>query len=354
MTPIPDIRPLPNHRTLPTALASATAVPRRLALRCGCAATASLWALAAGHPVHAQPAANPLRILCSGPAGSIPDIVARRVAEQLVRHTPQGALVDNRPGAAGQIAINALKASAPDGATVLLAQGAVATVYPYLYTRLAYDPITDLQPLTTAGEMTLALAVGPAVPGSVGTVQELVEWMRGNPKLANVASPGTGTLPHLLEVMLFRQADVPWQHVVYAGGPPAMVDLLGGQVAALVLPEGLFRQHKAAGRLRVLATSGAQRSLYFPEVATFVEQSHRDLVVREWFAFFMPARVPAATVDAVSLALRQAIARPDLVAAFADSGMSAVASTPAALARRIAQEQRYWQPIILAAGVKAD
>lgn len=339
-----------------TAFRSVTAT-RRLALRYGCAAAASLWGLAASRPASAQASASPLRIVCSGPAGSIPDIVARRVAEQLTRQYPQypqGAVVDNRPGAAGQIAINALKAATPDGATVLLAQGAIATVYPYLYSKLAYDPIIDLQPVSMAGEMTLALAVGPAVPSSVTTVQELMDWMRSYPQLANVASPGTGTLPHLLEVMLFREANVPWQHVVYAGGPPAMIDLLGGQIAALVLPEGLFRQHKATGKLRVLATSGAQRSSYFPDVATFVEQRYRSLVVREWFAFFMPARVPPGTIEAVSLSLQQALARPELIAAFADSGMLAVASTPHALGSRIAQEQRYWQPIILANGVTAQ
>ena len=343
-----------STHTTHTTQTTPTTASRRQALRYGCAASASLFGLAVAWPTLAQPAINQLRILCSGPAGSIPDIVARRAAEQLTRQYPQGAIVDNRPGAAGQIAVNALKASAPDGATILLAQGAVATVYPYLYAKLAYDPVVDLQPLSMAGEMTLALAVGPAVPGSVTNIQELVDWMRSNPKLANVASPGTGTLPHLLEVMLFREANVPWQHVVYAGGPPALVDLLGGQIAVLVLPEGLFRQHKATGKLRVLATSGAQRSTYFPDVPTFVEQRFRSLVVREWFAFFAPARVQPAAIDALSLTLQQAIARPELAAAFADSGMLAVSSTPAALASRIAQEQRYWQPIILATGVKAE
>lgn len=343
-----------STETNATSAPRGTNASRRMALRYGCAAAASLYGLASGHSAFAQPSASQLRILCSGPAGSIPDIVARRVAEQLTRQYPQGAIVDNRPGAAGQIAVNALKASAPDGATVLLAQGVVATVYPYLYSKLAYDPIIDLQPLSMAGEMTLALAVGPAVPGSVTNIQELVDWMRSNPKLANVASPGTGTLPHLLETMLFREANVPWQHVVYAGGPPAMIDLLGGQIAALVLPEGLFRQHKATGKLRVMATSGVQRSTYFADVATFVEQRYPSLVVCEWFAFFMPARVPSSTIEAVSLSLQQAIARPELTAAFADSGMLAVSSTPAALASRIAQEQRYWQPIILATGVKAE
>ena len=323
---------------------------RRTWLRQGAAAAATLAGLRAG----AQSAVEQFHLLCSGPAGSIPDIVARRVAEQMGGRYAQRLTVENRPGAAGQIAVNALKAGPADGSTLLLAQGAVATVYPYLYAKLAYDPVIDLQPVSLAGEMTLALAVGPAVPESVRTVRELAAWMRLNPKLANVGSPGTGTLPHLLEAMLFREADAPWQHIVYSGGPPAMVDLLGGQIAALVLPEGLFRQHKATGRLRVLATSGATRSSYFPDVASFVEQGYRDLVVREWFAFFMAARVPVATLESTSQALRTAIAQPELSAAFAESGMLAASSTPAALAARIAAEQRYWEPIIRASGIRAE
>ncbi len=328
--------------------------PRRTFLRRGSAAIAALTGLGASQHLTAQTTLEQLHVLCSGPAGSIPDIVARRVADQLTGRYAQRLTVENRPGAAGQIAVNALKAAPADGSTVLLAQGAIATVYPYLYAKLAYDPVLDLQPVSLAGEMTLALAVGPAVPESVTNVRELAEWMRRYPKLANVGSPGTGTLPHLLEAMLFRAADAPWQHIVYAGGPPAMVDLLGGQIAALVLPEGLFRQHKATGRLRVLATSGATRSSYFPDVSSMVEQGFRDLVVREWFAFFMPARVPAATLESTSQALRVALARPELVAAFAESGMVAASSTPAALAARIAVEQRYWEPIIRTAGIKAE
>ena len=328
--------------------------PRRAFLRRSCAAITALTGAGFGRHALAQARVEHLHMLCSGPGGSIPDIVARRVAEQMGGRYAQRLTVENRPGAAGQIAVNALKSAPPDGSTVLLAQGAVATVYPYLYARLRYDPVLDLQPVSLASEMPIALAVGPAVPEPVRSVGELIDWMRRNPKLANAGSPGTGTLPHLLEAMLFREADVAWQHIVYAGGPPALNDLLGGQIAVLALPEGLFRQYKAAGRLRVLATSGATRSSYFPDVASLVEQGFPNLVVREWFAFFMAAHVPAATIEAVSQTLRAAIARPELVSAFADTGMLAASSTPQELAARIAAEQRYWQPIIGASGIRAE
>ena len=295
-----------------------------------------------------------LRLLCTGPAGSIPDTVARRSAEQLTGPHAKRVWVDNRPGAAGQIAVSALKAAPADGSTLLLAQGAVATIYPYLYPKLGYDPVLDLKPVSLAGEMTLGLAVGPAVPAAVTTVFELVDWMRRYPQLANVASPGTGTLPHLLAAMLFRQAGVDWQHIVYAGGPPALVDLMGGQVAALVLPEGLLRQHIASGRLRVLATSGAARTAQLPDVPSLAEAGYPGLVVREWFAFFMPGQASGGTVEAASLAVQQALARPELVRAFADLGMVAASSTPTALAARIAAEQRIWAPIVRATGIKVE
>ena len=302
----------------------------------------------------AQTLPGSLRILCSGPAGSIPDIVARRYAEQLSARYAGGAVVDNRVGAAGQIAVAALKQAPADGATVLLAQGAIATVYPYLYAKLAYDPAVDLKPVSTAAEATLGLAVGPAVPDSVVTLRDFVAWTRSNPKLANFGSPGIGTLPHLLGAVFFREAQVEAQHVAYPGGPPAMVDLMGGRLAALILPEGLLRQHHATGKLRVLATSGATRSAYMPDVASFAEQGFPGVVMREWFAFFMPGATPAQMVDSSSMSIRQAAANAPLVAALGETGMVAGASTPAAMAERMAVEQRYWQSAIRGTGIRVE
>jgi tripartite-type tricarboxylate transporter receptor subunit TctC len=326
---------------------------RRNVLRVGATALAALAALPRWRDAQAA-RDGAMHILCSGPAGSIPDLVARAVGEQLFATLGQRAVVDNRPGAAGRLSVSVLKAAPSDGSTLLLAQGAVAAVYPFLYARLGYDPAVDLQPVSLASEMSLGLAVGPAVPTEIATLAEFMDWLRRHPAAANVGSPGTGTLPHLLEAMLFHEAGVAWQHIAYAGGPAAVNGLLGGQIATLVLPEGLLRQHHGARRVRVLATSGPTRSAYLPDVPSFVEQGHPHLVVKEWFAFFAPGGTPKDTVTSLSAALQDAIARPELSATFAQAGMTAVSCSPSSLAARIAIEQRYWRPVLRAHGIKAE
>jgi len=326
---------------------------RRRVLRAGTMTVAALVALSFGRRSHAA-RDGVMRILCSGPAGSIPDLIARAVGEQLSVTLGQRVLIDNRPGAAGKLSVNALKAAPADGSTLLLAQGAIATVYPFLYAKLAYDPDLDLQPVSLASEMSLGLAVGPAVPAEIATLADFIDWLRRHPAAANVGSPGTGTLPHLLEVMLFHEAGVTWQHIAYSGGPPAVTDLLGGQISSLVLPEGLLRQHHAARRIRVLATSGPTRSAYLPDVPSFVEQGHQNLVVKEWFAFFARGGTSNDTVASLSVALQEAIARRELSAVFAQAGMTAVSCSPPSLSARIAVEQRYWKAVLRAHGINAD
>ncbi len=322
---------------------------RRLFLRTAGALAASTLA---PRPSWAQTAS--LRILCTNPAGSIPDSVARRYADQLGARYPGGVLVDNRPGAAGQIAVGALKQAAPDGATLLLASGAIATVYPYLYAKLGYDPAVDLKPVSVAAEATLALAVGSTVPARVRTLADFIDWSRAHPALSNYGSPGPGTLPHVLSAMLFRETKVEAQHVAYAGGPAAIVDLMGGRIASLVLAEGVLRPHHATGKLRVLATSGSTRSTFMPDVPTFVEQGHPRLAIREWFGFFMPGAASPSVVDATSQALRAVADNKALGTVLGDMGMLASTGTAAAMSERIATEQRYWRDVIDATGIRLE
>lgn len=324
---------------------------RREFLCAGTAIAAAMLIFGARESARANTPIETMQILCGAAAGSTPDIVARRVAEQLTGRYAKSTVVENRPGAAGRIAINALKSAPADGSTLLLAAVSISSLNPLLYETLGYDPDADVRPVSMVAEMPLALAVGPAVPDNVGTVHAFVDWMRSNPKLANIGSPGVGSLPHLLEAMLFRQVDVTWTHVPYPGGAPAVSAVLGGQIAAVILPEAVLGPQRSPGKLRILATSGAQRSLYMPDVPSLAEEGYRELVVLERFALFMSGRVPAAKIEAASQEVRQAVAQPDLTRAFATLGMAAVASTPAELAANIAAEKRSWEGVVRTMGI---
>ncbi len=298
-----------------------------------------------------------LRLICTGPPGSVPDILARRFGEELTGSFARQVVIDNRPGAAGRIAVQALKAAppdSPDSTTWLLAQGALASLYPMLYDKLAYDPARDLRPVSVAAEMALGVAVGPAVPGEVSGMRALVDWMRSHPASANAASPGAGTLPHILEAMLFDPPGLSWRHVPYPGGPPAMVALLGGQVAVLVLPEGLLLAQLPGGRLRMLGTSGSERSVFSPSVPTLAEQGYAGAVMREWFAFFLPGGASAASAEAASQAVRNVVARGELARTLQDAAMVAVHSTPAQLAARIESDREAWAPMLVRSGIRGD
>ncbi len=315
----------------------------------GGAAAAALWRT----PLATAQASTP-RILVGSSAGSIPDIVARRYAERLEARTGRPVLVENRVGAAGQVAIATLRSSLPDGNTLLLAPGAVATVYPAIYPRLGYDAAKDLVPMSLAAELHLALGVGPAVPESVKSVAEFVAWARATPEQPTFGSPGAGTPPHLLGALFASRAGIALRHVPYQGGPPAVADLMGGHISAVFLPEGLLRQQHAARLVRVLATSGTERSNFLPDVPTFVEQRFSDVVLREWFAFFLPGGASDATIERGAASVRQAASDAELTAALAGLAIVASASSPTQMADRIAAERQHWTPIIRAAGITVN
>ena len=219
---------------------------------------------------------------------SVPDIIARLFAEKISEAGAGTVLVENRTGAAGQLAISALLSAGDDGSTLLLAPGGIATMYPAIYTRLPYDPAHDLQAVAPAAELSLALGLGKAVPASVTTMTDYVGWARANPRKASIGSPGIGTPPHVLASLFATRSGIDALQVPYRGGPPAMNDLLGGRLSAVVLPEGLLQLHQATGAVRMVATSGNRRSRFSPDTPTFAEQGPPDVVLHEWFGTSPP------------------------------------------------------------------
>ncbi len=295
------------------------------------------------------------RIVVGFPPGSTPDALARRVAEKLVSlGYARAALVDNRPGAGGQIAVSNVKGAAPDGASILLTPMAILGVYPHTYKKLPYDPVADLTPVSMGATFDVGFAVGPAVPESVRTIPEFMAWCKANPAKASFGSPAPGSPLHFTGIMLGRAAGVELTHIGFRGTQAAIPDLLSGQLPALCGPLGEFLRHLPGGKVRVLGTSGAQRSRFTPNVATFVEQGFKDMALSEWHGFFLPAKASPEVVQKLNTVLRQALTAPDMVEGLAVFGLDPAPSTPAELASKLKADTERWGPIVKAIGFMAD
>lgn len=324
-------------------------ITRRGVLQTAAAAGASLASPAA---VRAQGPLDTLKIIVGYPPGGSADVVTRQLAERLAPAYARSIIVDNRPGAAGRIAIDALKTSPPDGRTLLLTPASTVTVYADIYRQLSYNPTTDLAPVSLAATFVHGLAVGPMVPAEVRTLAQFGEWSKANPAKASCGNPGEGSFPHFLTLVLAKALGAPIQPVPYRGGVPALADMMAGQLAALMLPDGSFLAYTKDNRVRVLATSGETRSPFYPDVPTFAEQGVKEIVVSEWFGLFAPAATPPAIVTRAADAIAKVVASKEIADAFANLGMVPKANTPAELAALIKAEGATWGPIIRSTGFK--
>lgn len=314
-------------------------------------------ALASGatfRPALAQSMPENLRIVCGFAPGGTSDTISRRIGERLAGNYARSVVVENRAGAGGRIAIDAVKAAPADGSVMLLTPGSMLFIYPHIYKQLSYNPFADLVPVSVAANIVHGLAVGPGVPDSVRNVADFVAWCKANPGKANYGSPAAGSTPHFIGTMIARSAGVPMTHIGFKGTQLAIVDMMGGQVPAVIGPDGEFLPHMKSGRVRMLATSGPRRSPYHPEVPTFAEQGLRDIQVQEWFGFFMPAKTPADAVNRAVNGIRAAQRNQSVLDAFNLMGLEAAHSTPSELAARLKADHDFWGPIVRATGFTAE
>lgn len=302
----------------------------------------------------AQAMPDNLRVVCGFAPGGTSDTISRRTADRLAGTYARNVVVENRAGAGGRIAIDAVKAATPDGTTLLLTPGSMLFIYPHIYKQLSYNPFTDLIPVSTAANIVHGIAVGPAVPDAVKTINDFIGWCKANPAKANYGSPAAGSTPHFIGSMIEKAAGVQMTHVGFKGTQLAIVDMMGGQIPAVIGPDGEFLPHIKSGRVRMLATSGPRRSQYHPEVATFAEQGLKDIVVQEWFGFFMPARTPVEIITRAANGIRAALRAQSVIDSFNLMGMEAAASTSAELAARLKSDYDFWQPIVKATGFTAE
>ncbi len=293
---------------------------------------------------------KPLKILVGYPAGGAVDVVARQVGEEL-RAAGYNAIVENRTGAAGQLATEAMLAAPADGSTIVMMPGGNATIFPHVYPKLRYA-LSDLAPLAGVCSFQFGLGVGPGTPAR--TLKEFVDWAKANPGKASYGTPGAGTAMHFMGVMFGRKAGIDLQHVPYRGGAAAMTDVLGGTIPALATTLPNLVTHHKSGKLRILAFSGDKPLPGLPGVPTFKEQGYPELQLTEVFALFASSKAPAAVQLELEKAIVAAARSPRLVAAIEKLEFDSDVRSSADLARHLKEDFERWGPVIKATGYTAE
>lgn len=312
------------------------------------------FALLAGPSVApAQPLDKPVRIVVGFPAGAGYDATARALADRLRGRYANVLLVDNRAGAGGRIAAEAVKTAAPDGLTMLLTPASPLVMYPHVYRNLAYDPLKDLIPVTALHNVHLGCAVGAQVPAK--NLKDYLAWVRQSPRNGTYATGGSGSMLHFLGMLLARESAVPLVHVPYRGGGPALQDLIGGQIPAACAPIGatLIPMHKA-GQIRVLAVADHKRMKNLPDVPTFAEQGFKSIELDEWVGVFLPAKTPRAVVNALNAALKEAMASPEMAQVLDLYQSEPEVTSPAEFAARVQRDHARWSVIVKQTGFTPD
>ncbi|WP_110959566.1 tripartite tricarboxylate transporter substrate-binding protein [Acidovorax sp. ST3] len=292
------------------------------------------------------------RIISGFPAGGTADALARRVGDRMRGQYAGAVMVDNKPGAGGQIGILNLRDSPADGTSLLITPSSMLSIYPYTYPKLRYT-LDDVAPVSLGAMFDHGLAVGPGVPDNVRTLADFLAWLQANPNNANYGSPGAGSMPHMVGVLLGQFTKIDMRHIAYRGTVPGMQDLLGGQIPAFWGPIGDYLQHSKGGKLRVLAIAGAKRSPFLPQVPTLTELGY-PLKVSEWYGFFLPGKASADTVKRASQALQSALVHPEVVDYGKQYGLEVRSSTAAQLAQMLKADADQWRGLIKQTGFTAE
>ena len=311
------------------------------------AAVAAATLVAAPAPAFAQMGEQTVRIVFPFAAGGSGDALARLIAEHLRTALNQPVIVENRTGAQGRLGVQAVKAAAPDGNTILLTPVAPMSVYQHVYKALAYDPVADFAPVSQVATFDFALAVGPQVPAA--SLKELVAWVKANPVQGSYGTPAAGSLPHFFAVSFAKAAGLDLRHVGYRGSAAALTDLMGGQIPiVLTTTSDVLESHKA-GRIKVLATSASARSPFLAGVPTFKEAGF-DIEGGGWYGVFAPAGTPADALARLNAAVVGAVRTPQVKERLLAFGLVPTGTSAAELAHIQKADSDLWAPAVKASG----
>src|SRR5712692_4815558 len=294
---------------------------------------------------------RPIRMIVGFSAGGGTDVIARILAQKLSESLGQSVVVENRTGASGLIAGEAVAKSAPDGYTLMMGSQTTFAVAPTLYRRTSLDPARDFAGVAMGGISPLVLVVHPSMPAQ--PVKDVIAMAKAKPGTVNYGSGGLGTTPHMVAELFSSLAGIKMAHVAYRGEAPAINDLLGGQIPLMFANLSAVMGNVKAGQLRALAVTSARRSAAAPEIPTVAETALSDFEAATWFALVAPAGTARDVLARLNLEVEHALAQPDVKQRFADLGMSSEDSTPEGLDAYIRAEIAKWTKVIKDADIRA-
>jgi tripartite-type tricarboxylate transporter receptor subunit TctC len=301
----------------------------------------------------AQERARQLTVVVGFPPGGATDILARMIADGMRGAYAPAVIVDNKPGASGRLAVEFVKNAPKDGSVLLVTPAFPMLISPHLYPKLAYDTLRDFAPVGIAARSMLCLAVGPAIMGNVKTLAEFADWVKTNPKGAVFGAP-SGSAQHFAGQTFARSAGIKLEHVSYKGGAPAMTDLLGGHIPANVSPVAEALPHHTAGKIRILAVTGARRSRFLPDVPSMQELGHKDVLFQDWLGLFAPAGTPSEVVARMNAAAAGAVSSEAGQAGLGKLGMELDIAAPDAFGQMVRADWERYRVVVQASGFKPD
>lgn len=317
--------------------------------------TAALIAPTLSLPLDAAAKAysGPVRVLVGFPPGGATDVVARAIIDPLGKlMNGQVFIVDNKPGAGGQIAAQVLKAAPADGSTIMLSIDHTQVIIPLTIAAAGYDPVNDFTPLAGVAGYYNVLAVSAAT--GVKSMAELGAWVKARPDEANYGVPAAGSVPQFIGHVIGKSFGVPMNSVPYKGGAPMVQDLLAGQIPIGIASMTELIEYHRAGKVRILASSGQERSKTAPEIPTFRELGFAGIDKNPWLAFFGPKGVPADFVESFERAMKTVLAQPELQERLAKMGNEVNPAPASEVAQWVSDGTRSWGKVIRDSGFKAQ
>jgi len=295
---------------------------------------------------------KPVRIVAPFPPGGVADVLARAIQPGLQEALGQQVVIDNKPGAGGNIGAEIVARAEPDGYTLLLASAGILTINEFLYSKMPFDTATAFAPITLVGDMPNIVVVSPRT--GITTLKELIERAKDLPGKLNFGSAGNGTTTHLAIVLLEQAAGIRLAHVPYKGAAPAVQDLVAGQIDGLVDNPPLVISHIRSGAIKALAWAAPQRMAILPDVPTAAEAGLPGFEASSWFALVAPAGTPKEIVARLNAETAKILRDPKMVEQFAQRGVRLVGNSVEEFAAFIPKERARWSDIVKVSGVKLE